>query len=94
LCKIVHKLRKCARCTEAGEADGGLQWALRFPGISAVRHGEQARRQRRATLSAKWDSRILRRSRAGDRQTARVGRSAFRLTREGKVFECAAPMLL
>jgi hypothetical protein len=33
-------------------------------------------------------------SRAGDRQTAQLGRSTFRLTREGKVFEQAAPMLL
>jgi hypothetical protein len=30
------------------------------------------------------------RSRAGDRQTAHLGRSAFRLTREDKVFEGAA----
>jgi hypothetical protein len=29
----------------------------------------------------------FKRPRAGDRQTAHFGRSAFRLTREGKVFE-------
>ena len=35
----------------------------------------------------KWHSSNLKRSRAGDRQTAQLGRSAFMLIREGKVFE-------
>jgi hypothetical protein len=37
---------------------------------------------------------ISKRSRAGGRQTAHLGRSTFKLTREGEVLEQAARMLL
>ena len=45
-------------------------------------------------MSANGTPQISKRSRAGDRQTAHVGRSAFMLTREGKVFERGGGMLL
>jgi hypothetical protein len=61
---------------------------LRFPGlqVSAARQGRLASRQTRAT-SANGTPQISKRSRAGDWLTAQLGRSTFRLTREGKVFE-------
>ena len=57
-------------------------------GRAGKRGGNNEQRRQTATPQ------ISKRSRAGDRQTAHLGRSAFRLTREGEVFEQAAPMLL
>jgi hypothetical protein len=47
-------------------------------------------------MKQRWqmDSSDFKRSREGDRQTAQLGRSDFSLTREDKVFEELAAMLL
>jgi hypothetical protein len=70
-------------------ADLAISWCASFSGAAGA-----AVEAEKTSNVGKWHSSNLIKVARGDRQTAHLGRSTFRLTREGKVFEQAAPMLL